>query len=175
MKRVILLLLALNFSGSLWADCQTVIADLKLPITLKMRGKPKTARWEQVEKVMTELRDGLEGQSCELSFGQVFASKSKKEIYFPLISNLLRTVPEESLVGVAVFSQDGYPMGHFENRVTYEKKGEYTYKHYYFQFRDKSGELHSSGNRLLIDIATGKPFFIMKWADLKDRIAVSTP
>lgn len=174
MKRVILLLVALNVSGLLWADCETLVADLKLPIALKTRGKPKTARWEQVEKVMTQLRDGLEGQSCELSFSQVFVSKSKKDIYFPLISNLLRTVPEESLVGLAVFSQDGYPMGNFENRVIYEKKGEYNYQHYYFQFKDKSGELQSSGNRLLIDIATGKPFFIMKWADLKDRIAVST-
>ena len=174
MKKLNAFLVALALFGSLWANCDQVVADLKLPVTLKTKGKPKTARWEQVEKVMTQLRDSLEGQECELNFNQVFVSKSKKEIFFPLISNLLRTVPEKSLVGVAVYAQDGYPMGHFENRVTYEKKGEYNYKHYYFQFKDKSGKLQSSGNRILVDIATGKAFFIMKWSDLKDRVAIST-
>jgi len=158
---------------SAFADCEGTLASLELPVEVKCKGKRRIAKWEKVEKTLTELREGLVGQSCELRFDQVF-SIEKEEAYFPLIANVLRTAPEDSLKDISVFSNDGSRLGAFSNRVTYEKQGRYNYTHYYFQFKDDDGELESSGNRMLIDIQSGKPLFLVKWDDLKERLAIST-
>lgn len=172
--RIVLSCLLICLPGSLLRadDCAQVAERLKLPAELKTSGKPRTAKWGDVEKMLTEVRDNLEGKSCQFTFRQIFVPK-KADSFFPLISNVLRTAPEGSLRGVSVYSQDGYPLGTFENRVVFEKKGEYNYTHYYFQFSDSRGKIQSSGNRLLVDIQTGKPFFLVKWDEIAGRVAAA--
>jgi len=147
------------------ADCKTQIEAVGLPHTLKMRSKPQRARWEPVERALTDLREGLEGSSCTVLFKEAFLAK-QSDYFFPLLNNLLRTVPETSLEGAGVYAQDGSRLGDFSNRVMFEKNGNLLY---YFQFRDSSGELQSSGNRLLIDIQSRKPFFQLKWSEIAER------
>ncbi len=174
MRKLLFILLVLSLAPPVRASsCAEVLADLQLPFKLKTRGKPSAARWEQVEKTLTSLRKGLQGYSCEFKFADIFIAK-KEEMLFPLIGNLLRTTPPDSLVGIEVFNTEGETLGLFENRVTFEKQGQYTYTQYYFQFRDHSGTLQSSGNRLLIDIQTGRPLFLVKWQEIKERPAIST-
>ena len=79
------------------------------------------------------------------------------------------------MAGVSVYNQQGEKVGQFENRVVFEKQGEYSYRHYYFQFRDAQGELQSSGNRLLIDVETGSPFFVTNWSEVKSRTLWAPP
>lgn len=153
--------------------CEGAAAELQLPIRLKLTGKPKQARWALVEKSLTRLRDAVGDRSCELTFQQVF-SVNRQGVFFPLIYNLLRTAPEESLVGASVFGANGRLLGTFANRVTFTKQGERNYTHYYFQFQDSEGQLQSGGNRFLIDTDTGKPFFLLRWDQLKDRILISS-
>lgn len=152
-------------------ECESLTAQLRLPVKLKTRGKPARARWEQVDVVVSKLRESLPGKSCAFTFGQVFRS-DKKEVYFPLTNNLVRTVPEEALKSIKVFSQEGYDLGEYEGRVAYERSGglyvKNAYRLYYFQFKDKRGELQSTGNRLLLDN------FVARWDDLKDRVLIST-
>ena len=175
MKNALFFLAILLFGPWLMAnDCSNVLLELKLPAQLKAGGKPRVARWEQVEKMMTQLRAELQGHSCEFSFGQVFQPRKSKNLYFPILGNVLRTAPEESLKGATVFNQDAEMLGRFANRVMFEKKGYYNYTNFYFQFKDGSGELQSSGNRFLIDIGTRKPFFLVKWDEIQDRVAIST-
>ncbi len=174
MKKLLFISLLVSVASPAYAStCAEVLADLRLPLKLKMRGKPSAARWEQVEKTLTALRKGLQGYSCEFQFSDIFIAK-KETMLFPLIGNLLRTVPEGSLVGLEVLNTEGETLGHYENRVTFEKQGQYTYTQYYFQFRDQSGDLQSSGNRLFIDIPTGRPLFLVKWEEIKDRPVIST-
>ncbi len=154
------------------ADCNALLSNLKLPVKMKTHGKPKVARWGEVGKTLTALRESAAGSSCEFTFGQVFAT-DREGVFFPLIGNVLRTAPEESLVGVGVYSQDGSRLGSFANRVTFEKRGEYSYIDYYFQFLDDQGKLQSSGNRMLVDIASGKPLFMVKWDEIENKVAVS--
>ncbi len=156
---------------SLASDCPQLLAKLGLPAKLKAGGKPRAAKWGEVEKVVTRAREGLSGKSCGVTFGELFAPK-QRDVFFPLIGNVLRTAPENSLEGVGVYNQDGERLGEFANRVVFEKRGEYNYTDYYFQFRDGRGELQSSGNRLLVDISTGKPFFFVKWDEIENRIAI---
>ncbi|MFQ5740871.1 MAG: hypothetical protein ACE5JX_17855 [Acidobacteriota bacterium] len=173
MKRGLTLFVFLSLGPLLWAgECERVKMQLKLPVKLKTKGHPRGVRWGQVEKVVTQLRAALAEYQCGLKFGEVFTTK-KKTVYFPLISNLLRTVPDESLRGLAVFNQEGEELGRFENKVAFEKRGEYNYTHFYFQFSDKNGKLQSSGNRILIDMETGKPFFWVRWRDVAPRFLVS--
>jgi len=171
-KKALTLIFALSFGWVFSADCQDLLLELRLPVKMKAAGKPKAAKWEQVEKMMTQIREAAQGQTCELKFSQVFYTE-REELFFPLISNVLRTAPEESLVGLNVYNTKGEELGAFENRVTYEKQGEYNYVHYYFQFRTPEGDLESTGNRLLVDIGTGKPLYMVKWADLAGRYALS--
>ncbi len=172
MKTILSILLLLAAPGAVWADdCASVRSSLGLPLRLKLTGKPKQARWGHVEKALTLLREQVEGTGCRLRFGEVFTSP-RPDAYFPLIGNLLRTAPEDELVGASVYSQAGRRLGTFSNRVTFEKKGPSTYTTYYFQFEDGNGQLQSSGNRVLVDGDTGKPFFLLHWPEIEQRILV---
>ena len=152
-------------------DCRELSESLKMPVKLKRRGKPSRARWEQIDKVLTGLREESQGRVCALTFGQIFRTK-REELLFPLTNNLLKTAPEEALQGLAVMDQKGHPLGEFVGRVTYEKTGglvgRKSYVLYYFQFQDTEGQLQSTGNRLLLDD------FLVRWADLKDRVAIDS-
>ncbi len=166
MRKLTLFALLVAIPGGLEAaDCKTELEEVGLPHTLKMRSKPQRARWETVERILTDLRKGLEGRPCTVLFKDAFLSK-RPEFFFPLLNNLLRTVPETSLEGAGIYAQDGSRLGEFSNRVVFEKNGSLLY---YFQFRDRSGQLQSSGNRLLIDIQSRKPFFQLKWSEIAQR------
>ena len=65
-------------------------------------------------------------------------------------------------------------MGHFENIVTFEKRGARSYKNYYFQFRDQNDELQSAGKLELIDIPNRKPLFLLKWEDIQRKAVLSS-
>ncbi len=174
MKMLLVLLLA-GFPPLVRADdCVAVKAQLKLPIQLKLGGKPKQARWAQVEKTLTRLREEARGSSCELSFGEVF-SAAREDAFFPILHNLLRTAPEESLVGASVFAQNGHLLGKFANRVTFQKQGEYNYTTYYFQFADGEGRLQSGGNPSLIDHYTGRALYLLRWSELAERTLLGEP
>ena len=153
-------------------DCESILPGLKVPAMLKTRGKPKRGRWENVDKVVTRVREAVEETECSLTLAQLFRVR-RQEIFFPLTNNLLRTIPEESLEGVSVYSSDGERLGEFSNIVPYHRSGGlYAVKGYtlhYFQYKDEEGGLHSSGTDLLLDN------FLLKWNDIKDRVLISTP
>lgn len=148
--------------------CMGVSGQLDLPAQVKTRGKPKRIRWEDVNSMMPKLREAVKGTPCRLTFGQVFAPK-REDVFFPILDSILRTAPEEELVGVAVFYLDGDQAGVFSNRVIFEKT---SYKQYYFQYKAKDGELRAT-NRNLLDYAENKPIFLMRWQDIKDKVAVT--
>ena len=158
--------------GAARPDCESILPGLKVPAKLKTRGKPKRARWENVDKVVTRVRDAVEDQECSLTLEQLFRVR-RQEIFFPLTNNLLRTIPEESLEGVSVYSSEGERLGEFSNTVPYHRSGGlYAVRGYtlhYFQYRDEEGGLHSSGTDLLLDN------FLLKWSEIKDRVVISTP
>ena len=158
--------------GAAGPACDSILSDLKVPAKLKTRGKPKRARWENVDKVITRVREAVEDKDCSLTLEQLFRVR-RQEIFFPLTNNVLRTVPEESLQGVSIYSNDGERLGEFSNIVPYHRSGGlYAVKGYtlhYFQYKDQEGGLHSSGTDLLLDN------FLLKWAEIKDRIVISTP
>lgn len=159
----------LAMTASVWGaeDCDSVVEALKLPIKLKTRGKPKRARWEILNKTMPRLREDTQGLSCRLTFGQVFRT-DREDIFVPVLDSMIRTAPEESLTGLAVYYLDGTLAGRFANPVVFEKTN---YTQYYFQFVDTRGELQSA-NRDLLDFATGVPIFLFKWDELKDKVLV---
>ena len=80
MKRPLVLLWLIGFFGAAagevysmtWpeqdAKCLEVTRNRKLPMKLKTRGKPKRARWEQVDKVLTDLREDLKQTACQFRF-----------------------------------------------------------------------------------------------------------
>lgn len=146
-------------------DCSSQLAALKLPFKMKMGKKPLRARWAPVERALTDLRTALEGSPCELLFKDAFEAR-QSDFFFPLLENLLRTAPQESLVGAGVYSQDGSRLGDFSNRVPYERNGRVNY---YFQFKDSRGQLQAGGNRGLIDVASGRPIFQLKWSEISER------
>ena len=147
-------------------DCRELSESMRMPVKLKRRGKPSRAR-----RWVTGLREKAGGRVCALTFEQVFRTK-REELLVPLTNNLLKTVPEQALQGLAVMDQKGEPLGKYVGRVTYEKTGglvgRKSYVLYYFQFRDSEGQMQSTGNRLLLD------YFLVRWADLKGRVAIDT-
>lgn len=148
--------------------CAGISEELGLPVQVKTRGKPKRVRWEQANQMMPRLREAVKGKPCRLTFGQVFAPK-QEDVFFPILDSILRTAPEEELVGVPVFFLDGDQAGHFSNRVIFEKT---SYTQYYFQYKAGDGELRAT-NRNLLDYAENKPIYLMRWQDIKDKVAVT--
>ena len=155
------------------ADCDEQLAGMGMPLRVEVSGKPRAMRWGRVNQVLGEyLIESTRLKGCDASFQEVF-SPARQDAYFPVLFNLLRLVPEESLMGVPVFSQDGTLMGHFENIVIFEKRGAKNYNNYYFQFRDENDEFQSAGNPELIDIRNGKPLFLLKWEDIQGKALLS--
>ena len=155
-------------------DCDEQRAGMGMPLRVKVSGKPRAVKWGRVNKILGEyLIESARLKGCDASFQEVF-SPARQDAYFPVLFNLLRLVPEESLMGVAVFSQDGTLMGHFENIVVFEKRGARNYSNYYFQFRDQNDEFQSAGKPELIDIRSGKPLFLLKWEDIQGRPLLSS-
>jgi hypothetical protein len=152
-------------------QCLMVLKNRKLPVKLETRGKPRRAKWEQVDQVLTGLREELQGLACEFRFDSVFTTK-EDVLYIPLTNNLVRTVPAAALEGLAIFGQSGQAMGEYESRVTYDRSGglyaKKSYTLHYFSFKDTRGQLQSTGNRLLLDD------FLVRWRDVSDRVVINT-
>ncbi len=162
----------LMFGGVVRADsCAELVADLKLPKKMKTRGKPKIAKWEDVDKMLSELSKRFDGTDCKLTFGEIFRHKDEN-VYFPLTNTAIRIAPEEAFTGLVVFAKEGFELGPYVGRVRYERSGglyaRKSYQLYYFQYRDSDQKNQSVGNRLLLDE------FVVKWPDLLDRVAVES-
>jgi len=173
MKRVVLalgivLVLGLPLAAQ---DCQSVLLSSKLPRKAKTQGSPKMVKWEVVDKVLNQVTAELQGKACRFTFGELFKVKDDG-VLFPLTNSLIRIVPESSLVGLAVTTEEGNPLGRYEGRVLYEHTGggyaKDRYQLYHFQYQDSSGEMHAVGKQLLMGS------FGVEWGALKDKVAIST-
>ena len=151
------------------SPCQLIAKQLKLPVKLKTRGKPRRARWEQVDKALNELYAVAKNKSCSFVFSEVFSTR-REDLYIPVTNSLVRLVPETSLEGLPIFYKSGEKLGEYVGRVMYERTGNLqfsrSYKLYYFQFKDSRGELQSAGSQLLLDD------YLVRWSQLKDQVAV---
>ena len=158
-------------SSALAQECEQIVAELEIPVKLKTRGKPRVAKWEKVDEVLNDLGPRLEKVACEFTFGNLFRNKKGDEMLFPLTNTVLRTVPEESLVGVEVLNKEGQALGTYANRVPYERSGglqlKKSYTTYYFQIMDSAEKLQSVGHQLLLDT------YVVRWTDLENKVAVS--
>ncbi len=152
------------------AQCLEVSRNRKLPVKLKTRGKPKRAQWEQVDRVLTDLREDVKQTPCQFRFDSLFKTR-EKQLYIPLTNNLIRTVPEETLQGLTVFYQSGETQGEYVSRVTHDRSGglyaRRSYTLYSFRFRNADGEVMAIGNDLLLDN------FLIRWSDIRNRIAIN--
>ena len=171
-KFIVPLVVVFMLGGVAWPDsCQELAADLKLPKKMKTRGKPKVAKWEDVDKMLSELSERIAGTDCRLTFGEIFRHKDE-DVYFPLTNSAIRIVPEDAFTGLTVFTKEGFELGPYSGRVKYERSGglyaRKSYQLYYFQYQDSSGKMQSVGNRLLLDD------FVVKWPDLMDRTAIAS-
>mgnify|MGYP001817836998 CR=1 FL=1 len=73
-KFIVPLVVGLMFGGMVWPDsCEELAADLKLPKKMKTRGKPKVAKWEDVDKMLSELSERIAGTDCRLTLERSFA------------------------------------------------------------------------------------------------------
>lgn len=169
MKRTICLLAALFLmTGPLWADdCAGVLQELKLPKKVKTRGKPKVAKWEDVDKILSQVSKLTEGKACTFSVDQLFATK-KDDIFFPLSNSVIRVAPEHAFEGIQIFAKEGDEIGKFLGRVKYERSGGLyasgSYELYYFQYEDAEGGRFTVGNRLLLGD------YVVRWNDVKDIV-----
>ena len=181
-KLPLLLLCALCFSVVWLTGAQDALADedetcvaasakLKFPVKLKTRGKPRRVKWEQLDRVLTDLTEWIEDGACRFRFSEVFTT-NRPDLYVPVTNSLVRLVPEASLQGLLVFETSGEKLGEYVGQATYERRGNLqfkkSYRLHYFQFKDFSGELQSTGGRLLLDD------YLVRWSDLKGRVAVNT-
>jgi hypothetical protein len=153
-------------------DCAAIAKELKLPVNLKTRGKPKVGKWEKVDEILNRVAKNPSARACRFAFRDLFRNKKEAELHFPLTRSVLKEVPEDVLRGVAVYTKEGDLLGRYENRVRYEKSGGLqvldSYESYYFQFSTPAGKLESVGNRLLLDS------YVVKWTDIKDKVAVTS-
>ena len=151
--------------------CLSVLQERKLPVKLKTRGPVQTARWDQVDEVLAGLDRDPRRLDCEFKFKELFDT-DHRELYFPLTNNLVRIVPESSLAGLQVFNPSEELLGEYLSRVKYTRSGGLartnSYTLYYFQYQDSEGEIHSSGNQLLLDS------YRVRWSDLAERVGFSS-
>ena len=168
-------LLLMNFALVLPAEavdpaCTAAVQEVEAPVEFETRGKPRRARWEQVDKVIYALGERLSGETdCRLKFDQIFVSEGDDEIYFPVTHVLLKYADEESLKGLKIYTQEGEVLGQFVTRFPYERTGGTfsgrSYTLYYFQYRTPDGEIQAVSRRQLLDN------FLVRWSELKARQA----
>lgn len=149
--------------------CAVVIKELNLPVKLESRGKPRRARWEQVDGIISNLVNRLQETTCEFKFEEIFTT-NRSELYFPITNRLVQTVPEGSLQGLGIYNQSGERLGEYDSRATYSRAGglniRSSYTLHFFQFKDKQGRLQSTGNNLLLDS------FLSQWPQIMNRTAI---
>ncbi|MFB3906387.1 MAG: hypothetical protein ACE15E_23330 [Acidobacteriota bacterium] len=155
-------------------SCEELTFKYKLPKEVGKRKRPDRLKWEDVDKILTGIREDLQGRECDFTFSALFRVEPKKDqvIYFPLTNNVLRTVPEGVLRGLQVFNMEARPLGQYDSRVPHERSGgglaKKSYTLFSFQFKNPDGEYESVGGRLLLDE------FLVKWDDIKEKVAITT-
>ena len=154
-------------------DCSSISFSMKLPKKVKTRGKLKIAKWEDIDKILNNLKENLQGHACSYRFDELFkVGKEKDSPFFPLTNSGVRLIPEDSLMGLNVYSDDGEFLGTYAGRIKFEKSGNLyakkSYTVYYFQYKNADGKLQSVGSELLLDR------FLLNWKEIKNIIAVST-
>lgn len=139
------------------------------PKKIKTRGKPKVAKWEEVDKALARLeeaRAALSGRQS-LTFADLFLIEDD-EVLFPLTHSVLKYADEAGLNGLMVFTREGEELGRFAGKYVYEKRGGTVgpegYDLTYFQYNDKQGRLQ---------VAAAGPYgplldnFCLRWGDIK--------
>lgn len=139
------------------------------PKKIKTRGKPKVARWEDVDKVLARLEEVRAALSDRrsLTFADLFLIEND-EVLFPLTHSVLKHADEAGLNGLPVFTRAGEELGRFAGKYVYEKRGGTIgpegYDLTYFQYNDKQGRLQ---------VAAAGPYgplldnFCLRWGDIK--------
>lgn len=174
MFRIVLAaLVAFGFLVDVSAEgCDAIAKELKLPEKLKTRGKPRVGKWEKVDEILNEVAKSPEARACQFTFADLFRYKKEEELHFPLTHSVLKLAPEDSFQGVEVYTKEGDLLGNYTNRVRYEKSGGLavmkSYDSYYFQFSTPAGKLESVGHKLLLDS------YVVRWTDIKDKVAVAS-
>lgn len=159
-------------------------ASAGLPCRIKGRGKPKRFRWEEVDRCLNEavsrvdwaaLSATLEGiraanksvtetefiasveasiSAGALAFDKVFTTKDEG-ILVPLTNSLLKFLPPDSLVGLAVTDKAGTQVGTFAGTYSYDRSGGLATANQFrltlFQYTDRSGNVQAASGRLLLD------------------------
>ena len=150
--------------------CSALSREMKLPVKLKTRGKPRRARWEQIDKVLNQLGERSKRENCRYKFEEVFRT-DRKDLYLPVSNSVVRIVPEKALQDLVIYDQSGDRIGEYDSRVTYDRSGglymKKSYTLHYFLYRDGQGEVQSTGHELLLDN------YLAHWDDISNRIAVS--
>ncbi len=139
------------------------------PKKIKTRGKPKVARWEEVDKVLARLEEARAALSDRrsLTFADLFLIEDDG-VLFPLTHSVLKHADEAGLNGLQVFTREGEELGRFAGKYVYEKRGGTVgpegYDLTYFQYNDKQGRLQ---------VAAAGPYgplldnFCLRWGDVK--------
>jgi hypothetical protein len=175
-------------------------ASAGFPCKLKNSGEHKILRWRDVEKCLNnaEAQVDWEGFAREikalpggeryiatdllaviesslaahtLPFDKVFQVK-ETEALLPLSNSLLKFLPADSLLQLAVYDKDGKRIGTFAGVYTYEKVGEISgtrMRHTLFQYTDATGRMQPSPDRLLLDS------YSVPWKDAKSHPGFRMP
>ncbi len=157
-------------------------AAARFPCNLKTRGKARMLRWEDVGKCLNEANDGVDWADIShqlrqiredggfqvsdisaavesslsthaVTYDKVFAVKGT-EALLPLSSSLLKFLPENSLLDLAVYDQSGIKIGTFSGVYSFQKTGSISWiqqRHALFQYTDLKGNMQAAPDKLLLD------------------------
>lgn len=174
MRRISLLALFLMLTSTYLGaqKCQDLMLDMRLPKKLKTKGKPKVARWADVDRLLNELSEKLQGKECKFTFNQIFRIDSK-DVFFPLTNSVIRIVPEDTFDGLPVATKEGEPLGEYAGRFRFEKSGGLYAREsislFYFQYKNPQGQMQQAARgQLLFDS------FVVPWDQIQSKTAIST-
>lgn len=151
-------------------SCLDVVRALRLPVDPGVNpASGPGVEWLDIDRTLVEIKTGLQGRQCRLKFRQIF--ERKRLDLFPLTSRLLAEAPEEQLIGLELWAPSGERLGTLEGLSTVEIEmgpSNRVYTFYYPEYRNQSGRLLSFENHLL------QGEFMVRWNDLRERIAIDT-
>jgi hypothetical protein len=143
-------------SSASWKERLKSELDLRFakitPRKIKSRGKPKIARWEDVDQTLAdaaaslnltpllreilpslEARERPETLALRAELDQLLAGQAllyqrlflieDPGVYFPLTNNVLRLTGDDSFVDLQVFDKTGFSLGQFVGKYIFEKTG----------------------------------------------------
>lgn len=148
--------------------CDSVSGQVSLPDRLR-EGRRRRPVWQQVDDVLIRLLPALQGQQCSYRFSDLFKGVDDDE-FVPLTNRLLSVLPADSLDGLMTYDQSGRQLGLFADRTSRDTRHRLPSSEVFFSlgYETPDGRLRSTERRLLDGNV------LLKWGDVKDRIAVST-